>query len=321
MALNINGTTGISGVDGSASAPALTGTDSNTGINFGSDTVNINTGGTSKVEVQSNGAINVPSHLPIKIGGTERANLYSDGRLAIGDALSGMGLGFGIQQFSSRSGTNSAAIFGSDSNSLTALIVYNSTSGYATHLVDLRSQTSNSTAWYFIRASSSNNADNEYFLGGNGASYADGGSSFSVPADYAEMFEWSDSNSSNEDRRGYTVVLDGNKIKIATSSDSTDNIIGVVSGNPAVVGDSAWNKWTDKYKKDDFNCYIRDSDGYRVLNAEYDDSKTYIPRSERQEWDAIGMVGKLRIKKGQITGTRWLKMRDISDTVEEWLVR
>ncbi len=42
MALNINGTTGISGVDGSASAPAVTGTDSNTGINFGSDTVNIN---------------------------------------------------------------------------------------------------------------------------------------------------------------------------------------------------------------------------------------------------------------------------------------
>ena len=48
MALNINGTTGISGVDGSASAPVLTGTDSNTGINFGSDIVNINTGGSTK---------------------------------------------------------------------------------------------------------------------------------------------------------------------------------------------------------------------------------------------------------------------------------
>ena len=34
MALNINGTTGISGVDGSVSAPTLTGTDSNTGITF-----------------------------------------------------------------------------------------------------------------------------------------------------------------------------------------------------------------------------------------------------------------------------------------------
>jgi len=57
MGLNINGTTGISGVDGSASAPALTGTDSNTGINFASDTVNINTGGSTRVTVDSSGRL------------------------------------------------------------------------------------------------------------------------------------------------------------------------------------------------------------------------------------------------------------------------
>ena len=33
------------------------------------------------------------------------------------------------------------------------------------------------------------------------------------------------------------------------------------------------------------------------------------------------MVGKLRVRKGQITGTRWIKIKDISDNVEEWLVR
>ena len=57
MALNINGTTGISGVDGSASAPALQGTDSNTGINFASDTVNINTGGSTRATVDSSGRL------------------------------------------------------------------------------------------------------------------------------------------------------------------------------------------------------------------------------------------------------------------------
>ena len=55
MALNINGTTGISGVDGSASAPALTGTDSNTGINFGSDILAFNVGGSEKARFHSNG--------------------------------------------------------------------------------------------------------------------------------------------------------------------------------------------------------------------------------------------------------------------------
>ena len=55
MALNINGTTGISGVDGSASAPAVTGTDSNTGINFGSDILGFNTGGVERSRFDANG--------------------------------------------------------------------------------------------------------------------------------------------------------------------------------------------------------------------------------------------------------------------------
>jgi hypothetical protein len=59
MALNINGTTGISGVDGSASAPALQGTDSNTGINFASDTVNINTGGVTRASLSSVGKFTI----------------------------------------------------------------------------------------------------------------------------------------------------------------------------------------------------------------------------------------------------------------------
>ena len=63
MALNINGTTGISGVDGSASAPALTGTDSNTGINFASDTVNINTGGTTRATITSGGELSLTSNM------------------------------------------------------------------------------------------------------------------------------------------------------------------------------------------------------------------------------------------------------------------
>ena len=57
MALVLNGTTGISGVDGSASAPALQGADSNTGISFGTDIVNINTGGTTRATFDSSGDI------------------------------------------------------------------------------------------------------------------------------------------------------------------------------------------------------------------------------------------------------------------------
>jgi len=56
MALNINGTTGISGVDASVSAPAVTGTDSNTGISFPSaDTIKFSTGGVERMSITNSG--------------------------------------------------------------------------------------------------------------------------------------------------------------------------------------------------------------------------------------------------------------------------
>ncbi len=67
MALNINGTTGISGVDGSASAPALKGTDSNTGVSFGTDTVNINTGGTTRATIDSSGNLGLGTESPTAV--------------------------------------------------------------------------------------------------------------------------------------------------------------------------------------------------------------------------------------------------------------
>ena len=80
MALNINGTTGISGVDGSASSPALQGTDSNTGINFASDTVNINTGGVTRATVDSSGNLNIPNDSgKIQLGTSSDLKIYHDG--------------------------------------------------------------------------------------------------------------------------------------------------------------------------------------------------------------------------------------------------
>jgi hypothetical protein len=57
MTISIDGTNGISGVDGSAATPALQGTDTNTGISFGTDEVNVVTGGTTRATVDSSGRL------------------------------------------------------------------------------------------------------------------------------------------------------------------------------------------------------------------------------------------------------------------------
>jgi hypothetical protein len=53
MTITINGTTGIAGVDGSAGTPAVQGTDTNTGLFFGADTISFSEGGTQVGEFDS----------------------------------------------------------------------------------------------------------------------------------------------------------------------------------------------------------------------------------------------------------------------------
>ena len=57
MTLYLNGTTGVSGVDGSAGTPSLQGNDTNTGIVFGTDTVGVSTGGVQRTTVDSSGRL------------------------------------------------------------------------------------------------------------------------------------------------------------------------------------------------------------------------------------------------------------------------
>lgn len=67
--ISINGTTGISGVDGSAGTPALQGSDTNTGIAFGSDVIIGSTGGTERFRCDSSGRMLVGTTTATANGG------------------------------------------------------------------------------------------------------------------------------------------------------------------------------------------------------------------------------------------------------------
>jgi hypothetical protein len=234
-------------------------------------------------------------------GGTERMRILSTGAVVVGhtSALNNEVLG-------SRATANTQNLWLDcvDPN-------------YSTVSFGNRITRANTSAYTFLQNWSGAGSDTEHYLRGDGQAYADG-SWNGGGADYAEYFEWVDGNINNEDRRGYSVSLINDKIKIAEEGDI---VFGVVSGNPSVVGDDAPMKWAGKYLKDDFGSYIRDEDGYRVLNPEYDEEAEYVSRESRPEWSTIGLMGKLRLRKGQIVSPSWIKMKDISAEVEEWLVK
>lgn len=156
----------------------------------------------------------------------------------------------------------------------------------------------NYTGPYLILGNGTSSARANAFRAAAAGVYSSG-SYHSSGADYAEYFEWLDENPDNEDRRGRFVRLDGEKILLAESIE--DDILGIVSGNPSVVGDSYEDQWQGQYLTDIYGEPLTedytDEDGTTrkvwVLNPDYDPEKVYVPRSERQEWSAVGMMGKL----------------------------
>lgn len=141
----------------------------------------------------------------------------------------------------------------------------------------------------------------------------------STTADYAEFFEWLDGNPDGEDRVGYFVTLDGDKIRIATDN---DYILGIVSGEPFVLGNGDCDTWNGMFLRDEFRRTIYEPapkikeilddegnptgefeeiegefEGTRPkLNPEYNHTQQYISRFDRPEWSPIGMLGVLAVR-------------------------
>ena len=87
---------------------------------------------------------------------------------------------------------------------------------------------------------------------------------------------------------------------------------------------------TDKIPSDvivpgDATVTSTEKDGSKLmrkkLNPDYDESTEYEPREERDEWHIVGLLGQIPITKGQPMANNWIKMKDISDTVEMYFVK
>ena len=176
------------------------------------------------------------------------------------------------------------------------------------------------TAFIIGNGTSKTAKSNAFSVMFNGTVKAKSTITASTTADYAEFFEWLDGNPNEEDRVGYFVTMDGDKIRIANADD--DYILGVVSGEPFVLGNGDCDTWNGMFLRDEFRRTIYEPapkieeilddegnptgefkeiegtyDGIRPkLNPEYDHTQAYISRFDRPEWAPIGMLGVLAVR-------------------------
>ena len=137
---------------------------------------------------------------------------------------------------------------------------YTTASNYASHssghhnaAMTTGGNYNNTTGTAFVIGNGTSNSalKNAFSVQYNGVVKAASTITASTTAEYAEYFEWADGNPNNEDRVGYFVTFEnGNKIRIANNNDNY--ILGIVSGEPFVLGNGDCDVWNGMILRDDF---------------------------------------------------------------------
>lgn len=150
-------------------------------------------------------------------------------------------------------------------------------------------------------------------------------------SDFTEMFE---AEKKKSIPIGTAVIL--NKQGLIRAAKKTEIPMGVISVAPAIVCNNA-DEWPQKHLKNEFGQLLTEEveedittpDGKTeraivqkpILNPDYDPNREYIPRDQRPEWHPVGLLGQLHLRKGQPVAPSWVKIKDVSENVELWLVK
>jgi len=260
---------------------------------------------------------------------------------------------------------NSRMFIEHNENDTSVISSYVPSKYFSETIIDLKTRSAESTKYNFISAkanvedSDTTGAGTEVFrVDGEGNAYTDG-EFFANGSGYTELFEWEDGNPREEIRNGFTVALNKRgQIRLATED---DQIIGVAVAKGAVVGNSGWNQWQEKFHKDNLQYGRRQykvvewTDEVNVIHSYFEDAlpeefalpenaivyetddmgRDMFTRIYNNSWELnreytnritrgfarVAYLGQTALYKGQCVDPRWIKIKDLNDEVELWLLK
>lgn len=194
---------------------------------------------------------------------------------------------------------------------------------------------------------------------GEGSVYANIGVNSNARG-YAELFEWADGNHKNENRNGFTVSLnEKGQLVVADEGDAVIGVVSDSAALIGNAGwnclQNRFNldankdpmksrvkivEWLDDVGvlhshylhtlskefalPDNAIIYETNENGDDILKQDYrsdfDMSKDYTKRIKRG-WACVIITGTTKVFKGQFMGSNWVKIKDINDDLEEWIIK
>jgi len=202
-------------------------------------------------------------------------------------------------------------------------------------------------------------AQTVFRISGKGKVYTDS-SVISNQTGYAEYFEWEDNPKKSEDRTGFSVTLTKTgKIRPATDGDKVLGVVTRTAAFVGNAAWNHWHgkytktefsdRKTTKYQVLEWQNHNNTLESYinstlpgsypipdNAINYEssvqgadmYSDqiSPAYVPTQnyvnrENRNHVLVMITGRTIMYKGQATGDNWLKLSDVSDCLEYWILR
>ena len=152
-----------------------------------------------------------------------------------------------------------------------------------------------------------------FIVKGDGDCEADGTVS-SNSFDFAEYFESTDGKAIPD---ATPVVLDKGKIRQAIKGEVP---FGVISATAAFVGNKGLD-WQGRYKRDNFGAILLDSDNKPIESDDYDKTQEFISRENREEWNVVGLLGQVYIRKGSPLNPDWIFIKDANEDCNIYLIK
>lgn len=134
-------------------------------------------------------------------------------------------------------------------------------------------------------------------------------------ADYAELFRCGGSIPFGT----VLTIIDG---LVVPATSKKDKIVGVSRPEdaPSIIGNWDIVPGRCKYLRDEFYSFIRDENGNRVLNPEYNEDSYKIPL-DYSLFTVVGIKGQIPVLKDQVIPSNWIFIQEINSNLNLYMVK